>query len=275
MKKLFIFLFLFVLISSCIITLSYKSSKIRKEHSNVYIQIKKLSSSIKKDLNKRKNIYNSLNIEYNNYLAKKYPEMNRTLLKMELIFKKVKTEEKFALKLKKEVYLLTKNKKKIKSDKPEWDKYDIIRDKAKALNNRVEDLNDKYQDLAEDYNDIAKNAGIKEVTSKKIKKQFEANSKKLKNIVRLYENKVDKFIKKYSSDSDKSDKLNEIKRLLAKINNKNNDIKHLIESFNNRLKGKKKIYIIKNADSVVHQIKKAYDEINELGVEINKISKKL
>ncbi len=275
MKKLFILFILLFLVSSCKITLSYKSSKIRKSHTKIYKQVQKLSHSMEQDYKKRKNIYDSLNIEYNNYLAEKYSKIQKVLNKMARIVKKVKKEENIALKLKNEVYKITKNRKKIKSDKPEWDKYDVIRDRTKDMESRLEDLNEKYQDLSEDYNNLIRKAGVKEVNSKKIKKQFEKNSKKLKNTVRIFRNKVNKLLEKYKNNSDKSEKLVKIKELLSKITEKWDNTNKAIKSFTKRLKGKKKIYIIEKSDGVIKRIRKSYDEINEIGMEINKISKTL
>jgi len=62
---------------------------------------------------------------------------------------------------------------------------------------------------------------------------------------------------------------------LVKITQKWNSTNKLIVSFNNRLEGKSKIYIIEKSDSVIQRIKKSYDEINEIGMEINRISKTL
>ncbi len=107
---------------------------------------------MKKDFNKRKNLYNSLSLKYEKLLSKDYSKLNNLLEKMSNIINKVEKDEKNYRIVRDDIYRLTENRKKIKSNKPEWEKYNKIEDRAKILNSRLEKLSKNYRKLSKNYN---------------------------------------------------------------------------------------------------------------------------
>jgi hypothetical protein len=106
MNKLIVLLLL-LFTTSCTVTMNYKSSKLRKSHSKIYLQVQKLSKSMTKDLIKRKKLYNSLNLENNNKSIKFQNIFNE----MSIIIEDTKKEELIALRIKNDVYVLTNKRK--------------------------------------------------------------------------------------------------------------------------------------------------------------------
>ncbi len=286
MKKtslLFISLIFIIELTSCV---SYrKTSSLKKEINKNTDSVEKTNLKMRKEFEEKKAILEELKIDNNQFLKEPYPKIEIFLTELNEIldkYEKNKTELNFT---KEEIFKTAGNKKKIKSDQPEWNVLEKNISKYEELGKKQSNIVAQFQKKDNELISYINKNKITVVEIKVFLKQITEFKEKIQKSITEVKEKLNetknKVEKRKNSLSEK--KFKDINTILTNLNDLIKKAEEIIMNIDSVLKSisenyKEKTYIISGPgkiNMIESEIKKYVDELNKLEKKFNSETKKM
>lgn len=274
-----------IILSGCV--RYYKASDVKKNLKKGLSQATRIENKVKKDYSTKKKVYDTI-IPYVEQKDKQpYPLLIRHLTDMESAIGRIKNARSALFKTMTLVTMMMHGKKKIQSDRPEWDKLQKLINEYEDNVKLFQKETKSYETASAAFIKTAKKNRISKVDTSQVKKKIGKYNIRVKKTIKDAGKTINRADQKLSDAGsrgydpkvidEKKKLLEQMKDILKQIKVKNGEIAEMAGNFEKEAGNRKQIWVGPGmvAHTVLSDMQKAGNVISALGKRFNGLSQKL